>query len=453
MADWKTHINYNYNASYHAYAYGLMYQSGHDQNHLHVTGWSEGGPSDLSNYTPGMTQVYYAAAAATAAATAARTREESPPHSPEQRVANAHCHYQTSALVYLDECQAGRLQAAGTPRAHYETPRAHYETPRAHYETPRAHYETPRAEESRKAVSESTSDSEAHASPDSWSFSSGRESGLPQAHPGAWVEKDPGIDPNSRSPDAGDHVSSSLMEELPSCNDMGNHNALTFPSLQAPLVAPNKLSTNAGTPKGKVRVSFSESQMNALVQRFSVQRYLTPAEMKNLAELTGLTYKQTWFQNRRMKLRRHQKDNNWVSERYATTTTKSQAVHGGVINHAPLYQAESQRPPLKEHYNHTMMEAAFKKTSPPNLGFYLTRMGNSAAAAPYSTWSAGAPQAAMATRSQAVGWSVPPSINQYDYYPGAFHSSQPDTSSDGKDAESVTGQNAQNLVVGHDMGQ
>lgn len=32
--------------------------------------------------------------------------------------------------------------------------------------------------------------------------------------------------------------------------------------------------------------------MNALVQRFSVQRYLTPAEMKNLAELTGLTYKQ-----------------------------------------------------------------------------------------------------------------------------------------------------------------
>lgn len=32
--------------------------------------------------------------------------------------------------------------------------------------------------------------------------------------------------------------------------------------------------------------------MNALVQRFSVQRYLTPAEMKNLAELTGMTYKQ-----------------------------------------------------------------------------------------------------------------------------------------------------------------
>ncbi|XP_037135305.1 homeobox protein NANOG [Syngnathus acus] len=440
MADWKTQINYNYNASYHAYAYGLMYQSGHDQNHLHVTGWSEGGPSDFNNYTPGMTQVYYAAAAAAAAA---RTREESPPHSPEQRVANGHCHYQTSALVYLDECQAGRLQAAaGTPRADYETPRADYGTP---------------AEESRKGVSESTSDSEAHASPDSWSFSSGRESGLPQADPGAWVEKDPGIDPNSRSPDAGDHVSSSLMEELPSCNDMGNHNALTFPSLQAPLLAPNKLSTNAGTPKGKVRVSFSESQMNALVQRFSVQRYLTPAEMKNLAELTGLTYKQvkTWFQNRRMKLRRHQKDNNWVSERYATTTTKSrsQAVRGAVINHAPLYQAESQRPPLKEHYNHAMMEPAFKRTSPPNLAFYLARMGNSAAAAPYSTWSAGTPQAAMATRSQALGWSVPPGVNQYEYYPGAFHSTEPDTSSDGKDAESVSDHNAQNIVVGHDMGQ
>ncbi|XP_049604766.1 homeobox protein NANOG [Syngnathus scovelli] len=430
MADWKTQINYNYNASYHAYAYGLMYQSGHDQNHLHVTGWSEGGPSDFNNYTPGMTQVYYAAAAA-----AARTRAESPPHSPEQRVANGHCHYQTSGLVYLDECQAGRLQAAGTPRADYETP----------------------AEESRKAVSDSTSDSEAHASPDSWSFSSGRESGLPQADPGAWVEKDPGIDPNSRSPDAGDHVSSSLIEELPSCNDMGNHNALTF-SLQAPLLAPNKLSTNAGTPKGKVRVSFSESQMNALVQRFSVQRYLTPAEMKNLAELTGLTYKQvkTWFQNRRMKLRRHQKDNNWVSERYTTTTTPatSKSHSQAVMNHAPLYQAESQRPPLKEHYNQTMMEPAFKKTSPPNLAFYLARMGNSAASAPYSTWSAGAPQAAMAARSQAVGWSVPPGVNQYDYYPpGAFHSTEPDTSLGGKDAESVSGHNTQNLVVVHDMGQ
>lgn len=64
-------------------------------------------------------------------------------------------------------------------------------------------------------------------------------------------------------------------------------------SLLAPLTAPKKPSTTAANnPKAKARAAFSESQMNALVQRFSVQRYLTPAEMKNLAELTGLTYKQ-----------------------------------------------------------------------------------------------------------------------------------------------------------------
>lgn len=73
---------------------------------------------------------------------------------------------------------------------------------------------------------------------------------------------------------------------------VGNQNT-NAASLHIPLPAPKKPSTTAvNNTKGKVRSAFSESQMNALVQRFSVQRYLTPAEMKNLAELTGLTYKQ-----------------------------------------------------------------------------------------------------------------------------------------------------------------
>lgn len=42
----------------------------------------------------------------------------------------------------------------------------------------------------------------------------------------------------------------------------------------------------------KTRAAFSEEQMNALIHRFNVQRYLTPAEMKTLAGATGLTYKQ-----------------------------------------------------------------------------------------------------------------------------------------------------------------
>lgn len=126
---------------------------------------------------------------------------------------------------------------------------------------------------------------------DSWSFGSGRESGFPQVDTATWVKKELRDDTSGRSPDAGDCVSSSLMEEMPSCNNMGHQNANAF-SAQAPFPAPSNPSSNAETPKGKVRVSFSERQMHTLVQRFSVQRYLTPAEMKNLAELTGLTYKQ-----------------------------------------------------------------------------------------------------------------------------------------------------------------
>lgn len=44
----------------------------------------------------------------------------------------------------------------------------------------------------------------------------------------------------------------------------------------------------------------------------------------------------TWFQNRRMKLRRHQKDTSWVSERY--TTNKGSPVCGTVFkipSHVP----------------------------------------------------------------------------------------------------------------------
>lgn len=135
MADWKTQISYNYNPSYHAYAYGLMYQPGPEQNHGNLTGWNDAGVTDLSNYSPGMTQAYYTATS--------RTREESSPRSPEQHAVNGHCHYQGSGLVYLGDTQAGRLLLAGQHRAAYDT----------------------RAEEARRAGSDSTSDSEAHTSP------------------------------------------------------------------------------------------------------------------------------------------------------------------------------------------------------------------------------------------------------------------------------------------------
>lgn len=44
--------------------------------------------------------------------------------------------------------------------------------------------------------------------------------------------------------------------------------------------------------KSKARTTFTDPQMNILSARFSVQRYLSPSEMRRLAEVTGLTYKQ-----------------------------------------------------------------------------------------------------------------------------------------------------------------
>uniref|UniRef100_A0A3B4WV70 Nanog homeobox n=1 Tax=Seriola lalandi dorsalis TaxID=1841481 RepID=A0A3B4WV70_SERLL len=354
MADWKAQISYNYNPSYHAYAYGLMYQPAPEQNQGNLTCWGEAGVTDLNNYNTGVTQAYYA--------TTARTRDESPPGSPEQHAVNGHHHYQGSGVVYLGDAQAGRLFRARPHRAAYDA----------------------RAHGVRRAGSDSTSDSEPHTSPEPWSSSSSRGGSLPQIDSATWTKKDLGNEAGSRSSTASKDVSSSLVEE-----------PQTF------AVTRNKR---------KVRAAFSESQMNALVQRFSVQRYLTPAEMKNLAEMTGLTYKQvkTWFQNRRMKLRRHQKDTSWVSERYTINKDNHYINLILLLNCFILqYQGEAQ-PQLKEHYNQHMVEAALKKTAPQNVAFYLAAMGSATA---------------VSTRPQATGWSMPPGVGQYEYSPNVFNSS------------------------------
>nr|XP_020497303.1 homeobox protein Hox-D3-like [Labrus bergylta] len=415
MADWKSQITYNYNPSYHAYAYGLMYQPGSEQNQGNLGTWGE--PGDVGNYNPGVTQAYYST----------RTREESPPRSPEDQVVNGHCHYQGSGVVYLGDSQTSRLILAGQHRAAYDV----------------------REHEARRAGCDSTSDSEAHTSPDSWSSSS-REGSLPQSDrsdPVAWAKKEVDDETSSRSPDASEDISSSLMEESRTFVIKENHSTNNTASLHAPIVAAPKCpSTSAtNTPKGKVRAAFSESQMNTLVQRFSLQRYLTPAEMKNLAEMTGLTYKQvkTWFQNRRMKLRRHQKDNGWASERY--TANKESPVHAPIFHnmppHLPPYQGEG-RPQLKEHYNQHIMEAAFKKTAPQNLAFYLAAMSSTAGSAGYPSWSSGSSQAGMPTKPQGTGWSMPPGVGHYEFNHSAFNSASAnnaghDTSFEGKDGEPV----------------
>lgn len=106
------------------------------------------------------------------------------------------------------------------------------------------------------------------------------------------------------------------------------------------------------------------------------------------------------------------------------------------------YEGESQ---LKEHYNQHMMEAAFKKTAPQNLAFYLAAMGSAAGSAGYSSWSSAPPQTAVPARPQAAGWSMPPGVSHYEYNPSAFTSASvasanntgQDASFEGKDGEPV----------------
>ncbi|NXL48259.1 NANOG protein, partial [Podilymbus podiceps] len=69
-----------------------------------------------------------------------------------------------------------------------------------------------------------------------------------------------------------------------------------------------------GVKKVKRRTAFSKEQLQTLHQRFQSQKYLSPQQIRELAAALGLTYKQvkTWFQNRRMKLKRCQKHSLWA---------------------------------------------------------------------------------------------------------------------------------------------
>ncbi|MEE6485812.1 hypothetical protein FKM82_014418 [Ascaphus truei] len=66
----------------------------------------------------------------------------------------------------------------------------------------------------------------------------------------------------------------------------------------------------------KPRTAFSQAQLLGLQQSFYKQCYLTPMEIQELSERLKITYKQvkTWFQNRRMKVKRSHK-NVWLDRR------------------------------------------------------------------------------------------------------------------------------------------
>ncbi|XP_078506523.1 uncharacterized protein LOC144766611 [Lissotriton helveticus] len=78
-------------------------------------------------------------------------------------------------------------------------------------------------------------------------------------------------------------------------------------------------SDDAKSPKKKpkARTSFTPEQLEALSQRFQAQHYLSPLQTREVAASLSLTCKQvkTWFQNRRMKFKRCQKESMWMMDK------------------------------------------------------------------------------------------------------------------------------------------
>ncbi|XP_039900345.1 homeobox protein NANOG [Simochromis diagramma] len=150
-------------------------------------------------------------------------------------------------------------------------------------------------------------------------------------------------------------------------------------TLHHPSTAPEK-------PKGKARVVFTERQLNILVHHFNAKHYYEPREIKQLAEMTGLTYKQvkTWFQNKRSKFRR---------------SSHSQYVNQDV----PLHFQGERQPPFRERYTQHQVDSM--RMGANNQAHYSHAVGNSAAG----------PQWTLPDSPQMFGWSMPPGNGHHEY--------------------------------------
>ncbi|XP_054245846.1 homeobox protein NANOG-like [Indicator indicator] len=115
----------------------------------------------------------------------------------------------------------------------------------------------------------------------------------------------PGVSPASSS-------SGMLTQDTP--------DSATSPTAEHPSPHPSsqkvKEESEGVLKKAKSRTAFSQEQLQILHQRFQSQKYLSPQQIRELAAVLGLTYKQvkTWFQNQRMKFKRCQKESQWVEK-------------------------------------------------------------------------------------------------------------------------------------------
>ncbi|XP_017685566.1 PREDICTED: homeobox protein NANOG-like [Lepidothrix coronata] len=121
-------------------------------------------------------------------------------------------------------------------------------------------------------------------------------------------------------------------EISPASSSSGNFSQLTPDSATSPHSSSLSPQPTAKSQKGrecgmegirktKSRTAFSKEQLQTLHQRFQSQKYLSPQQIRELAVALGLTYKQvkTWFQNRRMKLKRCQKHSLWTERAQCLT--------------------------------------------------------------------------------------------------------------------------------------
>ncbi|XP_072509780.1 homeobox protein NANOG [Notamacropus eugenii] len=93
--------------------------------------------------------------------------------------------------------------------------------------------------------------------------------------------------------------------------------------------------------KPKMRTVFSQAQLNVLSSRFVEQKYLSPQQIRNVAENLNLTYKQvkTWFQNQRMKSKRWQKDTMWSKNGSSMSVVQNGSALGEYISfYSPFQQ-------------------------------------------------------------------------------------------------------------------
>ncbi|XP_020849784.1 homeobox protein NANOG [Phascolarctos cinereus] len=93
--------------------------------------------------------------------------------------------------------------------------------------------------------------------------------------------------------------------------------------------------------KPKMRTVFSQAQLNVLNSRFVEQKYLSPQQIRNVAENLNLTYKQvkTWFQNQRMKSKRWQKDTMWSKNGSSMGMVQNGSAVGDYISfYSPFHQ-------------------------------------------------------------------------------------------------------------------